>query len=602
MTNVGALLSNQYASGRFGISYFLQQTASTGLIEYVNTQTGWGTISGGTDATSVPLNGWSLITVTSDGTRLRWFVNGNQQMTLAAFPQVLDGIPLLVGAEVPSVVSTFSGLIDEIALFDRALSAREIFSIYDAGAAGMCSRPPDTTPPSFSGGSGDITIEATSSAGAVVNYTPPTANDDVDGAVAVTCNPPSGSAFAIGSAAVTCTASDSSGNSASTTFGVTVVDTTVPLISGTPSDFAVEATSGAGAVVGYTAPTASDAVDGAVAVSCSPASGATLSLGAHVVTCTAVDAHGNVASSSFNVTVRDTTAPTVTVPANIAASAASASGATVSYSASASDAVDGAVAATCSPASGSTFALGTTTVTCTATDKAGNVGSSSFAVTVNDTTPPALTLPANINVQATSGNGAAVSYAASATDAVDGAVAVNCAPASGSIFAVGATTVSCTATDRAGNTALGGFTVTVATPPPSTNHAPVCGAAAPSVSVLAPPNHQWVPIAINGVTDADGDRVGITVTGIFQDEPVNGLGDGDTAPDGAGVGTATAQVRAERAGNGNGRVYHITFSATDGRGGSCGGEVIVRVPRDQSPKGAAIDDGAIYNSVTGGRR
>jgi len=459
----------------------------------------------------------------------------------------------------------------------------------------------DTTVPLISGTPSDFAVEATSAAGAVVSYAAPTASDAVDGPVAVSCSPASGTTLGLGANVVTCSATDAHGNTAHSGFTVTVIDHTAPAISGTPSNFAVEATSGAGAVVGYTAPTANDAVDGPVAVICSPASGATLSLGAHVVTCTATDGHGNVASSSFTITVRDTTAPAVTVPANITASAANASGATVSYSASASDNVDGSVAATCSPASGSTFALGTTTVTCMATDKAGNVGSSSFTVTVNDTTPPVLTLPANINVQATSDNGAAVSYAASATDAVDGTVAVNCAPAPGSIFAVGTTTVSCTARDRAGNTALGGFTVTVAAPS-STNHAPVCSAAAPSVGVLAPPNHQWVPIAINGVTDGDGDRVAITVTGIFQDEPVNGLGDGDTAPDGAGVGTATAQVRAERAGNGNGRVYHITFSAADGHGGSCGGEVIVRVPRDQSPKGAAIDDGAIYNSVTGGRR
>ena len=82
----------------------------------------------------------------------------------------------------------------------------------------------------------------------------------------------------------------------------------------------------------------------------------------------------------------DTTPPTVTVPANITAEATSGSGAVVTYSGqSASDLVDGVLPATCTPPSGSAFGLGSTTVTCTATDAAGNTGSASFTVTVQDT-------------------------------------------------------------------------------------------------------------------------------------------------------------------------------------------------------------------------
>ena len=51
----------------------------------------------------------------------------------------------------------------------------------------------------------------------------------------------------------------------------------------------------------------------------------------------------------------------------------------------------------------------------------------------------------------------------------------------------------------------------------------------------------------------------------MQDEPVNGLGDGDTAPDASGIGTSTVQIRSERADNGDGRVYHISFTATDSK-------------------------------------
>src|SRR5437867_1069387 len=77
------------------------------------------------------------------------------------------------------------------------------------------------------------------------------------------------------------------------------------------------------------------------------------------------------------------------------------SGAVVSYgAASASDLVDGAVAATCAPTSGSTFPLGSTTVTCTATDSAGNAGTATTTVLVHDTTPPVVKPPKSITVVA----------------------------------------------------------------------------------------------------------------------------------------------------------------------------------------------------------
>ena len=65
--------------------------------------------------------------------------------------------------------------------------------------------------------------------------------------------------------------------------------------------------------------------------------------------------------------------------------------------------------------------------------------------------------------------------------------------------------------------------------------------------MLWAPNHQLVPIAIKGVTDPDEESVTITVTGVTQDEPVNGKGDGNTSPD-AVIQAGAASVRAERAG------------------------------------------------------
>lgn len=99
-----------------------------------------------------------------------------------------------------------------------------------------------------------------------------------------------------------------------------------------------------------------------------------------------------------------------------------------------------------------------------------------------------------------------------------------------------------------------------------------------------------------GVNDPDGDEVSIAVTGISQDEAVDAPGSGNTAPDGRGVGGATAEVRAERAGSGDGRVYAISFTAEDGNGGSCSGAVRVGVPKSQG-SGAAVDSGQSFDST-----
>jgi hypothetical protein len=236
-------------------------------------------------------------------------------------------------------------------------------------------------------------------------------------------------------------------------------DTTPPTLH-LPSDITAEATGPTGAVVSFSA-TADDADPANPAVDCQPPSGSTFPLGATTVQCSATDAAGNTANGSFTVTVRDTTPPTLNLPADITEEATGPSGAAVSYSASASDIVDGSMAADCTPSSGATFPLGTTTVSCSATDAAGNTANGSFTVTVRDTTPPSLNLPGNMNATASSNTQAAVTYSATATDLVDGAVPVNCSPASGSSFPVGPTTVNCSATDAAGNTANGSFTVTV---------------------------------------------------------------------------------------------------------------------------------------------
>ena len=132
----------------------------------------------------------------------------------------------------------------------------------------------------------------------------------------------------------------------------------------------------------------------------------------------------------------------------------------------------------------------------------------------------------------------------------------------------------------------------------SQNAPPDCTGAAASVARIWPPNHGMVPVSILGVTDPDGDSVTIEIDEIRQDEPTNSTGDGNTCPDAEGVGTATASVRAERRGSGDGRVYTLTFTATDEAGATCQGSVQVCVPK--SSQGSCVDGGPQFSSTACG--
>ncbi|MDX6503095.1 MAG: hypothetical protein QOE29_220, partial [Gaiellaceae bacterium] len=311
-------------------------------------------------------------------------------------------------------------------------------------------------PPALEGVPGSQTAEATGPGGASVSWADPTASDGSP----VFCDPSSGSTFEVRTSTVTCTATNpDTSETASASFSVTVQDTTDPTVS-VPGTTTASATSASGATVTFSA-SASDLVDGSISPDCSPSSGSTFALGTTGVTCSATDSHGNTGSASFNVVVTDDGNPTVSVPANITTPATGAGGAAVTYSVSASDAIDPSPAVGCDKASGSTFVVGTTTVTCTATDNGGNTGSASFTVTVTDGVSPIVTVPGNITTEATGSGGAAVSFSASANDDVDGARTPSCSPGSGATFPIGATTVTCTAQDSSGNTGSNSFTVTV---------------------------------------------------------------------------------------------------------------------------------------------
>jgi hypothetical protein len=357
----------------------------------------------------------------------------------------------------------------------------------------------DTTAPALTVPA-DITQEAGSPAGNAVVFDA-TATDAVTASLTVTCVPASGSMF-FGTTPVQCSTEDAAHNSVSRSFTVTVRDTTAPALT-VPANITQEAGSPAGNAVFFDA-TATDAVTTSLTVTCSPASGS-MFLGTSTVQCSTEDAAHNSTSSSFTVTVRDTTKPALTVPPSVTVEADSPAGRVVTFAAFATDVVTPSPTVTCWPLSGSAFPVGTTPVQCSAQDAAGNTSTGLFMVTVQDTTAPVLSVPANITGEATSSSGRVVTYAATATDVVTTSPTVDCAPLSGSTFAIGDTIVTCAATDAAGNVASGTFTVTVT----STTAPPVFGHLAGVGSVIDGDNRVWFAFDVR--EGAAGERGWVTL-------------------------------------------------------------------------------------------
>jgi len=148
--------------------------------------------------------------------------------------------------------------------------------------------------------------------------------------------------------------------------------------------------------------------------------------------------------------------------------ATSKDGAIVRYPVTAVDDVDGDVPVYCQPTQGNVFPLGTTRVNCTASDRSGNSASGSFTVTVRDPSPPVVTVPADVTVEAAGPQGASVTFAQpTASDRVGGPVAARCDHSPGETFPLGTTTVTCSAVDSHANKGTASFAVIVrdTTPP-----------------------------------------------------------------------------------------------------------------------------------------
>ncbi len=216
--------------------------------------------------------------------------------------------------------------------------------------------------------------------GAIVSYSQPMTSGSCG---TVVCNPPSGSLFAVGTTQVICVTEAGP----FCTFNVTVIDDTRPMIT-CPNIPPVKTTRGQEtAVVTYPNPVTVDPCPGGT-VTCTPPSGSVFPLGISNVDCRARDDAGNESVCQFAVTVTDGDNPTIQCPATVAAEIpVGQTSALVNYPApTATDNLPG-VKVLCEPPSGSRFALGITTVTCTATDVQGNQSQCQFTVSATGGTP-----------------------------------------------------------------------------------------------------------------------------------------------------------------------------------------------------------------------
>lgn len=297
-----------------------------------------------------------------------------------------------------------------------------------------------------------------------VVLTPPTTTDNCSGIITgTTVNPTSYSTQ--GTFNVVWNFNDGNGNTSNVIQTVTIADLTAPTFSNCPSNMTVANDAGdCGALVSWIPPTANDNCAG-YTVTSSHHPGDFFNLGITSVTYTVTDAGGNTQTCTFDVEVTDNEAPVINgCPSDISVpNDPSTCGAIVNWLLPIpSDNCPG-VTITSTHDSGDLFATGTTTVTYTATDAAGNTSTCTFDVTVADTEAPIFAAcPSDLTVNNDSGVcGAVVNWTPmTATDNCSGVTIVG-SHNPGDLFPVGTTTVTYTATDDNGNSETCSFDITV---------------------------------------------------------------------------------------------------------------------------------------------
>ena len=382
---------------------------------------------------------------------------------------------------------------------------------------------------------------------------------------------------------------DGNGNAASCDQTVTATDETAPTVA-CPADDALTLSADTCVASGTYVATEWDACAGAAS------EGHTFTFtapGSETYTFSFSDGSGNDASCDQTVTATDDTAPTATCPADDTLFLSpDTCDAVAAYTATAADACAGALS------DGYTFAFAgpdSETHTYTMADGNGNAASCDQTVAAVDVTAPTLDCPADDTLELSADTCAAAgTYVATAWDACSGSFDE---AHSYAFTAPGSETYTYAFTDGSFNGASCEQTVSAVDLVPPTYTA---GAA----NVLWPPNHKYVRISLSqcgtvwdacsGTIDLDGGAGVIAFVTSDEPEDANGNGDGKTFDDMVIVDGHTVDLRAEREGTDDGRVYTIHFTVTDAAGNSADATCRVDVPHDQSPKGAAVDSGPVW--------
>ena len=405
---------------------------------------------------------------------------------------------------------------------------------------------PQVTCPSDITSSVDVAIGSI-----VVDYTAPTGTDNCSVASTnLTAGLGSGSSFPIGSTVETYTVIDGAGNEASCSFTITVNGVGPPQISDCPGPI----TQGTDAdvceaQVSWIEPTASD--EGSVVSFTSTHSpGSIFPLGTTTVTYTATDNDGNTTTCSFDVVVEDTGLPQVTCPSDITSSVDVSVGSIVVDYTTPTGTDNCSVPSTNLTAglgSGSSFPIGSTVETYTVIDGAGNEASCSFTITVNGVGPPEISDCPGPITQGTDADvcEAQVSWVAPTASDEGSVVSFTSTHSPGSIFPLGTTTVTYTATDNDGNTTTCSFDVVVEDTEAPQIDCPSNISTTVAAGVESTVIDYAVPVGTDNCSGAITDQVG-------------GLGSGSAFP--LGTTTETYEV-SDVAGNSTSCSFTITVEA-----------------------------------------
>lgn len=349
-----------------------------------------------------------------------------------------------------------------------------------------------------------------------------------------------------------------------------------------------------------------------IVVTQDPAPGTVVGLGEHDIIMRANDGSsnnngaGNTTEITVQFIVRDNTAPAIACPANITRSTdpGTCSATVDPGTATAADNCDMSPTVTGTRSDGQAlnapYPKGTTTITWTASDHANppNTSSCQQTITVEDHEVPTITVnganPMTVECH--------TSYTELGATAHDNCSADFPATASGSVNVnvVGSYTITYNATDSSGNVAVA-----------VTRTVNVVDTTAPTITTngqtptMWPPNHKYktfqVTDFVTGVSDSCDTPLGVSSVVIAQvtsDETENGNGDGNTNNDIViAANCKSVQLRSERNGGGDGRVYTITFRVRDASGNTTTKTAKVVVPHNNG--GTAVDSGPNYTVISG---